>query len=253
MNTLTIRDVRLGEGAPKTIVSLMASDVEGCIDQARRAAEAGADLVEWRADFMAGASGYADMTQVADELVAAVPNTPVLFTFRTAQEGGAADIADADYIDLVHAIVELGAIDAVDVELRIGDEAVREAVRQAHCRGVKVIVSHHDFEATPNVDDMYGLLVRMAQLGADIPKLAVMAHDESDALRLLQATEQARRETGLPLVTMAMGRAGTITRLVGEAFGSAGTFCALDSASAPGQVDLELARRIMADLHDAIG
>lgn len=253
MNTLTIKDVRFGEGAPKAIVSLMGADARECIAQARKAAEAGADLVEWRADFMADVCELAGMMQVADELVAAIPSIPLLFTFRTAQEGGSADIADAGYIDLVHAMIEHGSIDAVDVELRIGDKAVQEAVRRAREHGIKTVVSHHDFEGTPSIDEMCGLLVHMAQLGADVPKLAVMAHDESDALRLLQATEQARRETSLPLITMAMGRAGTITRLVGEAFGSAGTFCALDSASAPGQVDLELARRIMADLHDAIG
>ena len=114
-------------------------------------------------------------------------------------------------------------------------------------------MSHHDFEHTPDIECMRELLVRMAGLGADIPKLAVMARSAEDALRLLQATVLAGKEIDTPLVTMAMGAEGAITRLVGEVFESSATFCALNDASAPGQVDLALAQRIMENLHDAIG
>ena len=49
---------------------------------------------------------------------------------------------------------------------------------------------------------------------------------------------------------MAMGREGSITRLAGELFGSAITFCSLEKASAPGQVQVKQAIRIMGDLHE---
>ena len=93
----------------------------------------------------------------------------------------------------------------------------------------------------------------MADLGADIPKIATMANGAQDALKLLAATEEMSRiHSDKPLLTMAMGREGSITRLAGELFGSAITFCSLEAASAPGQVQVKQAIRIMDDLHEVL-
>ena len=75
--------------------------------------------------------------------------------------------------------------------------------------------------------------------GADVAKLAVMPGDAADAARLLQATAQAAaRRPETPLITMAMGPAGAVTRLCGGAFGVCASFGAMGgAASAPGQPD----------------
>lgn len=252
MKAIEIKGVRIGEGAPKTIVSLMGADVRECLIQAEAAVSAGADMVEWRADFATCMHDHNAMVRFGRELADALPDTPLLFTFRSACEGGAAELTDDEYFSLNLAMIESDTIDLVDIEDHIGENIVEQLVRAARAHGVATVVSHHDFERTPNVETMGELLVRMAHMGADIPKLAVMAHDASDALRLLQATEQAHREIGLPLITMAMGVEGTVTRLVGEDFGSVATFCSLKQASAPGQVDLAQAKRTLDDLHKAL-
>ncbi|MBO4365229.1 MAG: type I 3-dehydroquinate dehydratase [Eggerthellaceae bacterium] len=252
MKTVEIKGVRIGKGVPKTIVSLMGADVSECLAQAEAAVCAGADLVEWRADFARCVHDHDAMVRFGQELSKALPETPLLFTFRSACQGGVAELTDDEYISLNQVMIESGTIDLVDIEERCDASIVEQLVQAARAHGVATVVSHHDFEGTPDVETMRELLVRMARMGADVPKLAVMAHDAGDALCLLQATEQAHRDTGLPLITMAMGRTGTITRLVGEAFGSTATFCSLKQASAPGQVDLAQAKRTLNDLHEAI-
>lgn len=61
------------------------------------------------------------------------------------------------------------------------------------------------------------------------------------------ATLRASRETG-PVITMAMGPLGKISRVCGQAFGSCMTFGAGKSASAPGQLGAEDLRAILEDL-----
>ncbi len=58
-------------------------------------------------------------------------------------------------------------------------------------------------------------------------------------LVLLQATEEARQEVEIPLITMSMGALGAITRLAGGLFGSAVTFAVGRQSSAPGQIPIE--------------
>ena len=71
---------------------------------------------------------------------------------------------------------------------------------------------------------------QMRSAGADIAKLAVMPHRPEDVLELLTATAQMRQaHPELPLVTMSMGALGAVSRLWGEAMGSAMTFASAGS------------------------
>ena len=118
---------------------------------------------------------------------------------------------------------------------------------------MKTVISYHNFAGTPSQEWMINLLTHFVDLGADIPKIAVMAQNAADTLKLLGATEEVSRlHFNGPLLTMAMGRDGSISRLSGELFGSALTFCALEDASAPGQVDVKQAKRMMQDLHNIL-
>ena len=71
----------------------------------------------------------------------------------------------------------------------------------------------------------------------------------ADVITLLDATQEADASIDKPIVTMAMGRMGLISRLCGEAFGSALTFGSVGAASAPGQINAEDLREILALIH----
>lgn len=250
MTVLEIKGVRIGEGRPKTIVSLMDEDEAGLLATAARAVEAGAELLEWRADFFGAAQDSEALVQTCGSLAEALPKTPLIFTLRTKGQGGKLELPEEEYIALCQAVIASGAPDLIDIELALGDDTVRPLVELAHEHGVRTIVSHHDFKGTPESEWMTDCLVHMARdLGADIPKLAVMPGCTQDPRRLMQATYGATEQVGVPLLTMAMGIAGQHTRLSGEVFGSALTFCALGQASAPGQVELAEAIALMDAMH----
>ena len=125
-------------------------------------------------------------------------------------------------------------------EVFSGDDAVKNIIQTAHAHGVKVIASNHDFEGTPAREELVARLCKMQDLGADILKIAVMPQTRSDVLTLLSVTEEmSSLHTSRPVITMSMGRTGTLSRLCGEVFGSAVTFASFGKVSAPGQIAIE--------------
>ena len=91
----------------------------------------------------------------------------------------------------------------------------------------------------------------MQECGADIVKIAVMPQSKKDVLTLLLATEEMVREHAkCPVFTMSMSEVGVVSRICGEAFGSALTFGAVKKASAPGQLGAEELRMVLKILHD---
>ena len=253
MGAIEIKGMKLGEGAPKTIISIMGANLDECLANIEAGKEAGVECYEWRGDFNDDRYDNDKRVEMGKAISAALPDNPLLFTFRSVSQGGQDTMTVPQYVSLNKALIEAEILDIVDIETWIGDAAVSELVACAKAHGVKALISYHNFAGTPSVEWMVNLMTHMIDLGADIPKVAVMAKDAADALKLLAATEEVRRlHFDGPMLTMAMGREGSITRLAGEYFGSDITFCSLAKSSAPGQVDVRLARTIMDELHSIL-
>ena len=52
--------------------------------------------------------------------------------------------------------------------------------------GSRLVLSHHDYEGTPDLQTLQGILQRMADAGADVPKVACVANDVADSARMLR-------------------------------------------------------------------
>ena len=253
MRLLRCKGLCIGEGIPKIVVPVMGAAVEQSIAAATDAIAAGEDIIEWRADFSANNPDAASLVADAAELAAACKTTPLLFTLRTVEEGGRSHVSNEEYCALMRALIGSGSIDVIDIEQRLGEHVVRDLVSAAHTQGVAAIVSSHDFQGAPSQEAMMKTLATMHEWGADIAKLAVTAHTMADSLRVMAATAELHRaHPDYLMATMAMGSAGSITRLMGECCGSALAFCSHNEESAPGQVEVTRARRIMNAVHDSI-
>lgn len=246
MNTVKIRDIEIGTGAPKIIVPIVGVTKEDIIEEAKTFDSIPIDVVEWRVDWFEGVFDFAKVEDVLKDLREVLGNIPLLMTFRTSKEGGEKAIEADAYAELNKKAAATGLVDLVDVEAFTGDEVVKDIIEGAHAYGVKVVASNHDFDTTPDKDDIVGRLVKMQELGADIPKIAVMPQCKKDVLTLLEATrEMAEEHADRPIITMSMAGTGLISRLCGEVFGSALTFGAVGKASAPGQMNASDLREIL--------
>ena len=246
MNPVVVRNVAIGEGIPKICVPIVGKTREEIVEAAKNILPIGADVVEWRVDWYEDIFDFEKVEETAKQLREVLGEMPILFTFRTSKEGGEKAIEADAYAELNKKAAATGLVDLVDVEAFTGDEVVKDIIEGAHAHGVKVVASNHDFDKTPDKDDIVGRLVKMQELGADIPKIAVMPQCKKDVLTLLEATrEMAEEHADRPIITMSMAGTGLISRLCGEVFGSALTFGAVGKASAPGQMNASDLREIL--------
>ena len=253
MNAVKVRNTVIGEGMPKICVPIVGITKEAILDEARAITKLPADVVEWRIDWFENVFDFDKLTDVLKDLREVLGDIPLLMTFRTSKEGGEKAIEDEVYADINIKAAQTGYVDMVDVEVFTGDEIVKKIIEGAHAAGVKVVASNHDFFKTPDKDDIVGRLRKMQDLGADIPKIAVMPQNKKDVLTLLAATEEMANEyADRPIITMSMAGTGVISRLAGEVFGSALTFGAAAKASAPGQMGVEDLKKVLTILHGAL-
>ncbi len=248
-----VKNINIGEGVPKICVPIIGKNKEDIIKEVKELKEECLDIIEWRVDFFENVENIQEVKNTLYELKSYISNIPLLFTFRSIVEGGEKLVSKDYYITLNKEISNTGLIDLLDVELFIGDEIVEEVVNFAHKKGVKVIISNHDFNKTPKKEEIISRLCRMQELGADLPKIAVMPQNEKDVLVLLEATnEMFRIYADRPIVTMSMSGVGVISRLCGEIFGSALTFGAAKNVSAPGQISFKELNSVLNLLHKSI-
>ena len=233
-------------GPTKVCVPLVGRSLEALLEECAFLANVKADVVELRIDFLGESYDKALVLEAVEKVRAALPNRGLLFTWRTKQEGGEKEISVEDYFDLLESVIPTGHVDAIDIEYFFDQERMGQTVDLAKKHGVTVVMSNHDFHKTPAQEEIESRLSGMKEAGAHIAKLACMPQSPDDVLIVLTATNHVRKQyPDEPIITMAMGQLGVVTRICGNVFGNALSFGAAKQASAPGQVEVELLNQIL--------
>lgn len=249
---------------PAVIVPVQARTADELVDLVARAhTSSGIDALEWRVDALDAMRDLDGVETPVDgqpggPWLAALDEIrgccreltrftiPVLATVRSGAEGGPVRLAESVYTRLVRELIATAPA-AVDVEF--GRRDARELYAMAGEAGVATVASFHDFAKTPESPMLADLLIGMERAGASVAKFAVQPTSVSDVLRILEIGAKATGVFGtdgsssahgwvdIPVMTIAMGRLGQLTRIAGE-FGSAATFATLDEGSAPGQLSV---------------
>lgn len=248
-----VRGIQFGAGKPKICVPLIGKNNVELMEEAKALKTLKLDVVEWRIDHHQDVEDISKMEEALKELRNELGDMPLLVTFRSKKEGGEREVSVAYYAELNKAMAATGMADMIDVELFTGDEIVKEIVDFAHSKNVKVVMSNHDFFKTPAKEEIVSRLCKMQEMNADLPKIAVMPQTTEDVLTLLSATnEMVTKYADRPIITMSMAGMGVVSRLAGEAFGSALTFGAAKAASAPGQVPVEKLAQVLEIMHESL-
>lgn len=218
-------------------VSVMVQSLEQGLAAAARAAEHGADLVEFRIDQFADPANFPQVVELVEKSA-----LPCILTCRPTWEGGLYEGDDQTRIALIEAIglakrppayidVELLAYQR-SANLRQKVELVVDHPGQVRRVDTGLILSSHDFTARPA--DLLQRVEAMASAPAcRVIKLAWKARslrDNLEAFELLKARHK-------PTIALCMGEEGLASRVLAKKFGALLTFAALDaqSGTAPGQ------------------
>lgn len=246
---IEVNGVVIGSGLPKICVPLTGKKREELLEEASRARAAAPDLVEWRADHYENLNCEEDFTQTLKEIKEELGDLPMIFTIRSMAEGGKADISEEDYAARTLEAAESGCAELIDIEI-FSRKNTDQLIEKLHTTGAKVIASTHDFQKTDDSEILKKRFLDMDATGADLLKMAVMPAEFDDVASLMQVTNEIVEEyTEKPVISMAMGNLGSISRIAGENFGSAVTFATIGAASAPGQFPIEELRMMMNVLH----
>ncbi|ENW04018.1 catabolic 3-dehydroquinate dehydratase [Acinetobacter beijerinckii ANC 3835] len=223
----------------KTIVPITAKNKEQAIAQAKViAANQDADLAEFRIDLLDFAADSKQVIALGHELKNILATKPMIATIRTHNEGGKLTISDADYGKTYQAYLKQPFMDMLDVEMFRDQQVVKNTVKLAHDKKVLIVMSNHDFQQTPSEDEIVKRLLKQDELGADILKIAVMPQSKQDVFTLMNATLKVSQQSKKPLLTMSMGKLGTISRIATANMGGSFSFGMIGEASAPGQIDV---------------
>ncbi|KAF3600283.1 hypothetical protein F2Q69_00039106 [Brassica cretica] len=223
---------------------VMADSIDKMVTEACKAQELGADLVEIRLDSLKDFNPLEDLETIINK-----SPLPTLFTYRPKWEGGQYEGDENERLDVLRLAMELGA-DYIDVELQVATEFIK-SIEGKKPENFSVIVSSHNYQNTPSVEDLSDLALRIQQAGADIVKIATTAVDITDVARMFHITSNAQ----VPTIGLVMGERGLMSRILCSKFGGYLTFGTLESGkvSAPGQptikdlLDLYNFRRIGPD------
>jgi 3-dehydroquinate dehydratase I len=244
---LPANPIKLGNltlGGPQPLICAPSAELSAIYRWAKLPLEQRPDLFEWRQDLSIVNLIFPSILKLIFSGMSPLP-MPLIVTRRRQQEGGAAK--DSQHrVNLLLACAEIAS--AIDIEL---ESPGRDWLVAALPPQMPIIVSWHDFAATPSLDELKRIITRAAEMrgGRNVAiKFATMAHTAEDAATLLQAVEWARRE-GFdgPLIGIAMGAAGQHTRIEAIRYGSDLTFARVEAASAPGQMTLAEVRRGLAE------
>lgn len=252
MKTLNIKNVLLGQGKPKICVPIVAMNLDEIKHQINLLKGKSYDLIEFRADY------FKDIKDV-NKLIKAIfkikenTNKPILFTFRSFEEGGNLKFSDDFYFKLNDNIIDSNLIDIIDIELNKNESQVKSIIQKAHKNNIKVLMSSHDFRKTLQPKEIISRLINMENLGADITKVAISAKSAEDVLTILNVTNDMKsKHATKPFVIIAMNGVGAISRICGELFGSCLTFASLEKSSAPGQIEINNLNEILNTLHNQL-
>ena len=168
----------------KICIPIMGQDEKEVLNQAEKVLQMQPDLIEWRADYIEKLD-----TDVIENITAKlkniIGNVKLVFTFRTADEGGKQSISDEKYSEICCKAAE--NCDYVDVEIMGHMKIAKNLIAEIKKNGAKVIGSNHHFDNTPSNGEIIDIMKKMEEQGADICKIAVMPEAKEDLWMYLRS------------------------------------------------------------------
>ena len=111
-----IKNIEMGAGKTKICVPVIGRSAEEILNETEELKNSVADIVEWRADYYDDVMNQDKVLQVLYEMTLILGDKPVIFTFRTKNEGGEKYIDSLYYKMLLKSVIRQQKVGAVDVE-----------------------------------------------------------------------------------------------------------------------------------------
>ncbi len=144
---------------------------------------------------------------------------------------------EQERLDRLKSAIAAGA-SYIDIELEADIDYRKELLDMAGKHGCKIIISYHNFDSTPEVDELNVILRQCFNYSADIAKIITTVNANADKAKILSLYAYAK---DLNIIAFGMGEEGRITRVIAPFMGAPFTYVSLSAGkeTAPGQLSKE--------------
>jgi len=153
-------------------------------------------------------------------------------------------IREEERMEMLKVAIESGAT-FIDIEYDAPPGYKTELIDFAHKHQCDVIISYHNYNKTPELDELEEIVRNCYAQGADLAKIATYVNMNRDNSKILSLYKDPGR-----LVAIGMGDLGRISRIVAPFLGAEFTYAALsdNEATAPGQISYEKMNRFIMEI-----
>ena len=165
---------------------------------------------------------------------------PLIATFRPG------DYDDDERLEKLKLAIEAGA-QYVDIEIESEEGYRNELVNFARKRQCQVIISYHNFDITPQQNELRKIVNTCFDYNADITKIATLVNDDREIAALFSLYDINKN-----VLAIGMGEKGKITRVMAPFLGAPFTFAAPDKGdnTAPGQLTYSRMKEMIKQLQE---
>ena len=226
MPSLTTQHLRSRIG--KVCVAITGTSAADMLERANAAVKE-TPFLEFRMDYLEKpAAALPKFKQFLAENSAAT----AIATCRLKSHGGKFDSTTAVQIDILIKAAQAG-FQIVDLELETAESLKPAELKKLRDTGVGLMVSHHNFKETRDLDAIYK---RIEPFAPEFVKIVPTAKTLTDNVTLIRFIERVSDHASI--IGICMGDAGIISRVLGLRAGSAFTFAAatVGEETGPGQI-----------------
>ena len=211
----------------KIAIPIFKEDKTSILEEVEKSIIRGADLIELRIDGMKNPTPGL-VKEIIEEI-----NFPIIATNRIESEGGFFKGSEEERIEILKEAAKKA--DYVDIELQSDKDDIKEITSKK----AKSIISYHNFNKTPDLDDLLKIIDKEKELG-DIAKVALMPNSLEDTLTVLTVLSYCE-----DTIAISMGDIGSYTRVIASKFNAPITFAVTSDTTAPGQIDIETMKLLL--------
>lgn len=155
--------------------------------------------------------------------------------------------SDEERASILKTAVNSGA-KYVDIEYEAPDDYRNDIIKFAHKNNCDVIISYHNYEFTPDCEELDEIVRNCFKKGADVAKVATTIKKNVDNSKIFSLYKNPGR-----LVAFGMGNLGKITRIVAPFLGAEFTFASMEEGleTAPGQIVHTSLRSLIKQIENA--
>lgn len=214
--------------------SLIEKNKKNIINTVKSLDEKYIDYIELRLDVIENIN--VDLAKDIIFSIKEITQTPIILTNRTQKEGGYFKSSEEERINILKQTADL--VEITDIEYNTQEDYRQNVIDNAN----KTIISYHNFQETPSEEYLQEIVTESFKIG-DIPKIAVKPLDMDDTLILVSLLTKNKGMIGI-----SMDKLGSYTRIMAPIMGSPITYAAINTESAPGQLDIKTTSEIIKKL-----